>query len=69
MERGPGDCSYDSVKVYNGETLLNTFCGNDVPGDLTSSGNTLLVTFRSDISKNGPGFKVEYRAKDVVPGM
>ena len=68
LEIGPGDCSYDSVKVHSGYELLNTFCGDDVPGDITSSTNTLLVTFMSDLSKTRKGFRIEYWAKDIVPG-
>ena len=69
VEPGPGDCSYDSVKVYDGDTLVNTFCGSNIPGDLTAPGNTLRVTFTSDISVAGGGFRVEYSAKKVVaPG-
>lgn len=50
----------DIVHVYDGETtndpLLGTFTGNDIPGQLTSSGNKMLIRFTSDEQGEAPGF-------------
>ena len=72
VETADGDCSFDSVKVYSGDSdkapLQNTFCGDDLPGDVTSAGNSLFISFLSDRSKTGGGFSVEYKTKTVVTG-
>ena len=66
------DCSYDSVKIHDGAgpsaPLLDTYCGSDSPGDITSSGNTLFVSFSSDNSITKDGFNVIYKAKSVAKG-
>ena len=66
------DCSYDSVKIHDGASpsapLLGTYCGTDSPGDITSSGNTLFVSFTSDYSETRDGFGVMYNAKSVAKG-
>jgi hypothetical protein len=56
--------SGDYVRIYDGETtsapMLGEFTGNTLPGQLTTTGNKLLVTLSSDGSGNGSGFKAEY---------
>ncbi|KAI0238732.1 Chymotrypsin-like elastase family member 2A [Lamellibrachia satsuma] len=67
---GNDDCSYDSVKVYNGDSrsapLLNTFCGSDSPGDITSDGNTLVVSFLSDNTILSDGFSIQHSAQTIA---
>lgn len=69
---GNDDCSYDSVKVYNGDSrsapLLNTFCGSDSPGDITSDGNTLVVSFLSDNTILSDGFSIQHSAQTIASG-
>jgi len=52
----------DYLKVYDGEAvdddLLGEFSGDELPEDITSSGNKMLVTFSS--TGTGAGFKIEY---------
>jgi uncharacterized protein (UPF0305 family) len=52
----------DYLRVYDGETtndvLLGEFSGDDLPGDITSSGNKMLITFSS--TGIGTGFLIEY---------
>lgn len=52
----------DYLKVYDGETidddLLGEFSGDEIPGNITSTGNKMLVTFSS--TETGAGFKIEY---------
>ena len=61
------ECSYDSVKIYDGASpsarLLGTYCGSDTPGYITFAGNMLFVIFTSDSLKRSDGFKVMYNAK------
>ncbi|XP_075421068.1 procollagen C-endopeptidase enhancer 1 [Tenrec ecaudatus] len=60
-------CRYDSVSVFNGAQSddakrLGKFCGDTVPGPITSEGNELLVQFVSDLSVTADGFSASYRA-------
>lgn len=57
---------YDYVRVYDGEnsdaTRLGSFYGNTIPPALTSTGNSLYVTFHSDssVSASYAGFSANY---------
>ncbi|XP_071504135.1 blastula protease 10-like [Diadema antillarum] len=55
-------CAYDSVEVRTGDVSLpgQRFCGANLPGDQVSTGNQLLVSFTSDYSVTGRGFKATY---------
>ncbi|KAK3106526.1 hypothetical protein FSP39_021900 [Pinctada imbricata] len=57
-------CNYDFVEVRDGpdenSALFNRFCGNTIPSPLTSTGNNLYITFRSDSSQTGQGFRARY---------
>lgn len=59
------DCGYDYVEVYDGyddsSPHLGRYCGNNVPPDFTSTGDTLLLRFRSDDTINTKGFSVAYQ--------
>ena len=75
MEGHGGECYYDRVKVYNGDSpsapLMNTYCGSDAPKDVISTGNALFVTFESDSTETRRGFRVDYSEQTitkVVPG-
>ena len=54
--------SSDYLKVYDGGTtsdeLLGEFSGDELPGNITSSGNKMLIAFSS--TGTGAGFKAEY---------
>lgn len=54
----------DFVRVYDGDTttapLLGEFSGSDLPPDVTSTGNTMLVTFSASDSTSAKGFKATY---------
>ncbi|KAM6155330.1 procollagen C-endopeptidase enhancer 1 [Rhynchocyon petersi] len=59
-------CRYDSVSVFNGAVSddakrLGKFCGDTVPGPISSEGNELLVQFVSDLSVTADGFSASYR--------
>ncbi|KAI0222543.1 Procollagen C-endopeptidase enhancer 1 [Lamellibrachia satsuma] len=50
------------------EQLLGTFCGGSLPGDVTSSGNTLSVNFKTVHGATGSGFSIYYTAFSPVDG-
>ena len=64
-------CANDSVVVTDSHAgdLTYTMCGNNLPGDVTSSDNSLLVVFRTDGAVTRRGFLITYTARTVIPGM
>ncbi|KAI0216120.1 Ovochymase-1 [Lamellibrachia satsuma] len=70
VEGHGGECSYDRVKVYNGDSpsapLMNTYCGSDAPKDVISTGNALFVTFESDNTETRRGFRVDYSEQTIT---
>ena len=55
----------DVVDSAGTETTLGRYCGNTFPSDqLTSTGNKMLVTFRSDNSNNYNGFAARFVASE-----
>lgn len=58
--------SGDYVRVYDGSDvtapLLGEYTGNQLPNNISSSGNTLLVEFESDGNQEAAGFRLEYFA-------
>uniref|UniRef100_H3ACI3 CUB domain containing protein 2 n=2 Tax=Latimeria chalumnae TaxID=7897 RepID=H3ACI3_LATCH len=67
LEKNEG-CNFDFVAVFDGGSMndshLGHFCGNTKPSDVVSSGNELLVVFKSDFNIGGRGFKANYFAGD-----
>ncbi|XP_054719322.1 cubilin-like [Uloborus diversus] len=60
-------CRFDYVQIFDGETTnavsLVRMCNHQSnPGAITSSGNTLLVVFRTDASTSAGGFHLTYQA-------
>ncbi|MBN2215341.1 MAG: T9SS type A sorting domain-containing protein [Bacteroidales bacterium] len=57
---------YDWVYVYDGEypasPTIGVFSGNTIPGKVFSSGNKMLLMFRSDNSVTKPGWTANYKA-------
>ena len=59
FETEPND---DPVRVYDGDRVLKstkiaTISGFTIPAEMTSTGNKLHVTFKSDKSNTSGGFK------------
>ena len=73
VEGAMGTC-YDSVAIYDGSSpaasLITTLCGTEIPQDIVSSGNSILVVFSSDASVTQGGFWIEYitEPEDVPTG-
>ena len=58
---------YDKVKVYDGTNsyapLIRSLCDTyGLPEDITASGNVAFVSFTSDSSGTGAGFRIQYSA-------
>ncbi|XP_023561215.1 cubilin [Octodon degus] len=58
------NCSLDYLAVYDGpgtsSHLLNKFCGDRIPPDLRSSGDSMLLKLRTDEGQQGGGFEIQY---------
>jgi len=61
---------YDFVTVYDGNsavsTSLGTFSGSSIPGNITSSGNELYITFTSDGSETYAGWEASYYSAGTI---
>ncbi|XP_012879669.1 PREDICTED: CUB and sushi domain-containing protein 1-like [Dipodomys ordii] len=59
--------SYDFLHIYEGEDsnspLIGSFQGSQAPDRIESSGNSLLLAFRSDASVGLSGFAIEFKEK------
>ncbi|XP_078577514.1 tolloid-like protein 2 [Branchiostoma floridae x Branchiostoma japonicum] len=57
-------CSYDYLQIRDGSEptapSLSKVCGNSMQSPVTSSGNNVLINFRSDTSVGGEGFNIEW---------
>ncbi|ODM98815.1 Cubilin [Orchesella cincta] len=63
-----GNCSYDFVEIsewkrYNSDnkTVLGTYCGTNRPRLVSSTSDTMSVTFVSDFSHASNGFRLEWK--------
>ena len=57
---------YDFVSVRDGGTtespLVGRYCGHSLPPSHLSTGNQLVIRFKSDHSVSHEGFRASYRA-------
>ncbi len=65
VEAGPGtSCDYDYLDVFDGPDefapLIDRYCNNNLPTDLTSTGSSITIVFHSDGGEVDPGFKIEW---------
>ncbi|XP_077347020.1 cubilin isoform X1 [Lithobates pipiens] len=65
-------CRYDYLKIFDGgstnSSLQGTFCGNNTPGNFTTTSNFLTVWFFSDSSVERAGFNATYEVTDLLCG-
>ena len=58
--------SYDTLKIYDGETSaspeLGSYCGASIPPSHISSGNEIFIRFQTNDYHTSQGFKMEYHA-------
>ncbi|XP_071359853.1 ovochymase-2 [Trachinotus anak] len=61
----------DFVQVYDGHkagsSSVGKFCGRTMPKPVESSGNTMVVRFKSDNSLTSKGFKATYTKSSLPP--
>lgn len=66
LEPLPPVCRFDSVSVYDNNTVSNTgalvgrYCGTALPPLVTSTGDTMTIIFKSDHSEAAEGFSATY---------
>ncbi len=65
VEPGTGtSCNYDWVKLYDGpstaSTLIGTYCNNNIPTTVSSTGGSITLQFHSDGGLELPGFQVSW---------
>ena len=58
-----GECYYDYVSISYG-SVEEKYCGDDIPGPIISSGNTMTVVFVCDSLFQFTGFKATWEAVD-----
>ncbi|MFO7614809.1 MAG: C10 family peptidase [Bacteroidales bacterium] len=60
----------DTVKIYDGGTtadsLLGAFSGDEMPPQMTSGSNKMLIVFTTDGNGNAPGWYAEYTTSSPV---
>lgn len=66
-----GECNYDSVAVFDGDsqtdTLLGRWCGREQPASLVSKGSKLLVVLSTDRNEARRGFTASYLGGKCSP--
>ena len=70
IERCGGGCGCDYFKIKDGEGYLQRMrkiCGSRVPNEWRSRTNEVTITFKSDSSVTGLGFKATYEVVDARP--
>ncbi|XP_060597832.1 ovochymase-1-like [Ruditapes philippinarum] len=57
-------CSRDYLRVFDGvdafATVLSNICGDYIPSDVMSTGNQMLLMFRTDSANEYEGFNITY---------
>ena len=65
-------CRWDSMLVYDGSdasgNLLGTYCGDEKPDAIESTGQSLFLKFKSDATVTSAGFHadVDFIGKKIV---
>lgn len=66
------DCIYDYLEIIDGISLhdpvIGRFCGTQLPNEIISSTNKLLIHFHSDDFLNKQGFKLSYSEEQRTCG-
>ena len=60
IHEGPCHCDYVRVLDTDGSQILKA-CGNELPDQLTSSGNKMTIIFHSDHSETFKGFSADWK--------
>lgn len=71
LEHG-SSCHFDKLTVYDGlsenNTMLGTFCGDNIPPPLFSSGAQMVVKLTSDFSMTYKGFNATIEFTNMLGG-
>lgn len=65
IEPGTGSsCDYDQLLIYDGNSvaapLIGTYCNNNVPTSISSSGGAITIRFTSDPGLELDGFEIDW---------
>ncbi|XP_068111394.1 complement C1r subcomponent [Hyperolius riggenbachi] len=58
-------CPYDTLKVFEGGTLLGSYCGRKSPGILQTRSHEVDLVFQTDESGDSQGWKLSYTTEPV----
>uniref|UniRef100_A0A6I8S4A6 complement subcomponent C1r n=1 Tax=Xenopus tropicalis TaxID=8364 RepID=A0A6I8S4A6_XENTR len=58
-------CPYDILKVFAGDTMLNSFCGSHSPGMVTTRSHTVDIVFETDDSGDSKGWSLHYTSEAI----
>lgn len=65
------ECAYDAVTIHDGlketDTEIGNYCGSETPPDVVSSGEYLMIHFRTDDSVHWKGFSASYVLTEAPP--
>ena len=70
-----GSCNYDYVKVYDGPStaspLIDTYCNNNIPTTVSSTGGSITIVFHSDPGVQDLGFQIDWQCQvpNQVPAV
>lgn len=58
-------CRYDRLTIYEGSSeepgkQLHVYCGNQLPSEIVSNGDSLFIKFTTDETRNREGFALIY---------
>ena len=64
-------CSYDWLSIRDGTSedavmIKDGICGRRIPKTITSTGNELLIKFRSDSTEAKKGFQIEVEVGNAL---
>lgn len=66
------EANWDYMFIYDGATtsdpLLGTYTGTTNPGTITSTGDALLIEFRSDCATTNPGWEIVWNSSSTGGG-
>jgi Zn-dependent metalloprotease len=62
-----GSCNFDYVEVYDGpntsSTLIDTYCNNNIPTTVSSTGGSITIVFHSDGGVEDAGFQIDWQCQ------
>lgn len=62
-----GACNYDYVRVYDGPNtsspLIDTYCNNNTPTTVSSTGGSITIVFHSDQGTEDAGFEIDWQCQ------